>query len=211
MRWIVTPVIALFLGASLSACGSSSSAPSPPKAVLPAYVVAALAQKSVHWWAEDREVGGDHDFDITADLNADSGWAWVSWGYDDDSTEGAYRLVQVNRMYYVRGDSVSLRHFFGLTKAQARRYAGRWISTPKSKGLTLGMTDGLTLPSIVGEYGGAADRTSARATGVRLPGGFSVGVDRAGLESVEGTFSKWNESVRVQAPARSTPIATVRG
>jgi len=177
--------------------------------VLPADVAAALVQKSVHWAALDYELGGDHHTWIRADLNADSGRAWVTWDAEDTTYGGTYKLVCVNRMFYVRGDAESLRSLFGLTKAQTRRYVGRWISTPNGEGLTLGVADGLTLPSVVRKYGSDVYRTSARSIGVRLPVRFDKELSQ--VENISGTFSKWNETVKVTAPSRSTPIAIVRG
>ncbi len=207
MRRIVTPAIALVLCASLSACGSS--VPRSPKAVRrAATIAAALAQKSVHWTADDYELT-DHETRISADVNADSGTAWVMWQVTDGDDGGRYHLMRVNRMFYVNGDSTSLQWLFNLKKAQATRYAGRWISTRNGEGLTVGVAAGLTLPSIVREYASAVRRTSAHATGEPLPIRFDK--EPSQVESITGSFSKWNEPVHVHAPASSTPIATVRG
>jgi hypothetical protein len=49
---------------------------------------------------------------------------------------------------------------------------------------------------------------TARAHGKPLPVKFAYeDLD----DGVRARFSKWNETVRVEAPASSTPIATVRG
>lgn len=170
-------------------------------------VAAALAQKSVHWTVDDDELA-DHETQVSADVNADSGTAWVTWRVTDGDDGGKYRLRRVNRMFYVNGDSASLQWLFNLKKAQATTYAGRWISTPNGEGLTIGVAAGLTLPSIVREYASAVRRTTARATGEPLPIRFDREPSR--VESITGSFSKWNEPLNVHAPASSTPIAVVR-
>ncbi|MDX6454761.1 MAG: hypothetical protein QOD48_868, partial [Gaiellaceae bacterium] len=50
---------------------------------------------------------------------------------------------------------------------------------------------------------------SAHASGKPLPVAFTEDLG-PGTWAI-GSFSKWNEPVSVQAPASSTPIATVRG
>ena len=120
-----------------------------PKAARRAAVIsAALAQKSVHWFADDYELV-EGEWSIDADVNGDSGRAELNWRAEGDG--GEYQLVYVKGMYYVRGDSESLRWFLNLTKAEAARYAGRWISTLNGKRLMFGLTDGLTLPSVARE------------------------------------------------------------
>jgi len=201
MRLLVTLAIALAFCATLSACGSSS--PQSPRARI---IAAALAQKSVHWTAEDYELV-DHDIQISADVNADSGTARVSWNFGGDGG-GEYRLVRVNGTFYVNGDSESLDWLFNLTNAQATRYAGRWISTPNRVGLTFGLGEGLTLSAIVREYASPARRRSPPATGEPLPSKFDQIPSQT--EEISGSFSKWNEPLNIRAPANSTPIATVR-
>jgi hypothetical protein len=207
MRRTAAPAIVVALSTALSACGSS--VPSSPKAARRAAIIAAaLAQKSVHWTADDYELGGDHETQISADVSAGSGAAWVTWQVDAGSDGGKYHVMRVNRIFYVNGDSSSLRELFDLKSAQATRYAGRWISTRNGEGVTLYVADGLTLPSIVREYASAVRRTSARATGERLPVTFDKNPSQ--VDEISGTFSKWNEPVHVHAPAHSVAIAVVR-
>jgi hypothetical protein len=169
-----------------------------------AIVAAALAQHSVHWTADDTEdsEGTKH---WTADVNADSGMARVSWYFEESG--GKLHLVYVNKIFYVRGDSDSLEFFLALTNAQARRYAGRWISTSNGGDLLIQPVNGLTLSAAVREWNSADHRTHTR--GGPLPLEFAERV--APDEAIGGSFSKWNEPVHVQAPARSVPIAIVQG
>jgi len=132
-------------------------------------------------------------------------------------------------------------YLLDLTTPQAKQYAGKWISFPKGDRLHASLADRLMLASVVKHAlprnhftsGGKLKllrRTShgtplfvlrwteddlfdhvirARATGTPLPVSF---YDSCGFEcDSRDTFSKWNEPVKVQAPASSTPIAVVRG
>ena len=118
----------------------------------------------------------------------------------------------------------------------AREYAGQWISIPGSDKLYAHLAVDLTPASILhdaspagklkldgrpspgqrllgltgtnaswGEPG--SSELKARATGTPLPVSFAWG---AMTDFTRYRFSKWNESVNVQAPERAVPIAIVR-
>ena len=140
---------------------------------------------------------GRPDIVWTGDAAADSGRARVTL----PSGSGRAQLLLVDDYVYARGDPAGLRYELNLTKAQAKTYAGRWISFPKSDSLYTEIDTGLTLASIV------HDVTFAQITGNPLPVAWRTG---AGSEFESGSFSKWNEPVNVHAPASSTPIETVR-
>jgi hypothetical protein len=220
MRRLVALAIVLAFCAPLSACGSSSPRPSSPKGVLASIVAGALARKSVHY-----EYGSLAGY-WTSDVDSESGtqrFRPLGGGGKTDT-----RLV--NRVLYFRGDPSALRQSLNLTDEKAKRYAGRWISIPKSDTLYARTTDGLTLASVVHNaipqgklrFAGKSWRKHwrrylvlqgrscclyARANGEPLPAFFAIGPD---VNAPESTFSNWNEPLNVQAPASSTPIATVR-
>ena len=50
----------------------------------------------------------------------------------------------------------------------------------------------------------------ARGSGMPLPVTFSTEDESGAGSGTDSRFSKWNEPLNVQAPANSTPIATVR-
>ncbi len=231
MRQIATLVIVLALCAALSACGSSSSAPSSPKRVLASIVAAALAQKSVHYGSYvEVDMGGSST--STADVTADSGIAQEKFSI------GTLEIRLVNHTVYVHGDVEGLRNALLLTLPKAKRYAGRWISIPRADTLYATTADGLTLASSVHDFAphsglkqgrnessgtrflafqwmtsdGGFENLSARASGEPLPVFFSRAIHDSGDSYVvHGNFSHWNELVHVIAPANSVPIATVRG
>ena len=224
MRRIVSLVLvsAAAVGTAAVALASSS-----PKAVRASIVVAALAQKSVHWTSTSN---GHGTVTRTADVNADSGTEQATF----DGAAVQIRLVDDTA--YVQGDVVGLQLSLYLTQAQATQYAGQWISIPKGDELYAQTADGLTLASIVHDATpqGKLKLVSTKAHGTRLlvvrgRRGKQIGLTRSSLaahasgtllpvtfsnggvdHSLRGLFSKWNEPGSVQAPSSSTPIATVR-
>jgi hypothetical protein len=197
---IMAPALVLALWALLSACGSAS--PPTPKDVRASIVAAALAQKSVHY-EKNIEVDMEGTTTITADVTADSGIA-----LEDSYDYGLVEIRLVNDTVYVKGDAAALRFYVAdLPHAVANGYSGKWISIPKGDPLYAYVSDGLTLASIVHDV-----RSDLPVTHVnKLPARFAGEVDPSGeYTATSGTFSKWNEPVHVQAPANSTPIATLR-
>lgn len=150
MRRIVIFAVILSYCAALSACGSSSSSPSFPKAAAP-IANAALAQKSVHW-TRTAAVQNGVTYTWAADVSADSGRASMTL-----PNGAVVQLLLLNDALYVRGDYSGLLSLFSgnatgrpdLTPTQAQRYAGRWISLPKGGDYFRFLADGLTLGSIV--------------------------------------------------------------
>jgi hypothetical protein len=223
-------VVAAAAGAATVAYAAQS-----PNALRASILAAARAQHSVHWSAKD--VVGNVLVTSGADVTADAGIQRVH--FQLGTQKSRVEIVVINDTAYVQGDATGLELNLGLTKAQATQYAGQWISIPKgdklyattSEGDTVGsLVDAITphgrLSSIATKVHGArvigvrgisgtgkkktAEVLVTRATGKRLPiesDSFTPGTGYAD----HTTFSKWNEPVHVQAPASSTPIATVRG
>ncbi len=121
--------------------------PSTPKGVLASIAAAALSQKSVHFsesFAADL-YGTDHR---TFDVSAHSGTELITY------YGSKMRMLLVDHTVYVRGDAGLLSGTYyspglDLTRAQVRRYAGKWISIPKGDKDYAGLAAGLTLGSIV--------------------------------------------------------------
>ena len=120
--------------------------PRTPKGMLDSVVAAALAQKSVHVsesFGADL-YGTDHR---TFDVSKDSGTELF------DYYGNKMRVLLVDKTIYVRGNAWDLSGTLygpglGLTDAQAKRYAGKWISIPEGDKLYASLSEGLTLPSL---------------------------------------------------------------
>lgn len=228
--------VALTLLMLLAAMGAAvASAAESPSALRARIIAAAKAQSSVHW--EQKGIFGR---------------SLVSYVTDSGTTEGiqqatfkigkatAHLTIEViDKADYAKGNAAGLELVVGLTKAQATKYAGQWISITSDDKAYAPTSQAVTLPSLVptlsprghlaqaaaklhgqkvvavrGTFGKGKKKTVevlvAPATGKPLPLEFDVATP--GMQSlVHTTFSKWNEAVSVTAPASSTPIATVRG
>jgi hypothetical protein len=219
------------------AAGSSLPRPSSPTGVVASIVAATVAQKSVHVTETySADLVGTATY--TIDATRDSASERVEY-------DGTTHIRLVNGTVYLQGAARSLAFCLpnaclGLTKAQARHYAGRWISIAKGDKLYHRLAHGLTLASIAHdltaeqgfhlkvlrkkshgrrllEVRGTTRRDTvgayelkARATGTPLPLAFSVDPVGALMVFDRGRFSTWNEPVQVTAPKDAVPIATVR-
>jgi len=226
-------VLGLVLGvcALLTACGSSAPRAQGPKAVLASIVSAGLAQKSVRWvqsgYGENQGI-----WSWTADVDTNSGTERGA-----QSRRGMVEIRLVQNTAFVRGSFWQLMRMAGLSEHEARRFAGRWISIPRGDRQYAQIADGLTLASTIHDFAcgpwpgakltvirrkpqakrslglrwrdseGEECRLHARASDPPLP----VSSVWGGLGNASSLhLSKWNEPVHVEAPTRSTPIATVR-
>ena len=230
MRRLGTLVFVLALCAALSACGSSASRPSSPKAVIASILSAALAQKSVQY-TETVTRGSYGTYRSTYNVSADSGTKHLNFYYGETMDA---RLV--GHTIYVRAARLLLEMYLNLSEGQADKYAWQWISIPRDDKRYAHLAYGLTLASVGhaviphgrlkvltkhwreqqlldvrGTHGPQRDdyyELTATPTGKPLPVTYSY---RWGTYVINGSFSRWNESVSVHAPLYSTPIATVRG
>jgi hypothetical protein len=235
MRQAVTLALVLTVCASMTACGSSS--PSRADSADTSIVAAALAQNSVHWTELDPACSTRW----TSDVTKDSGTQLFTANHWCDNAKAQMVLVNDVAYIRGNAAGLESEQTLFLPKALAKRYAGRWIAIPKGHRFYRLVAPGLTLASIVHEAdprgngyelhlarkrwhgtrllvlraGNPDDEgatLSAQAHRSPLPVSFTwwggcVGVGCRGT----GSFSKWNEPVHLQPPARSTPIATVCG
>ncbi len=232
MRRITTLALVM---AVLVATAAVALAAQSPKALSASIVAAARAERSVHWSAT--EVIGAVAVTTGTDAARTGGVQHVTLAVGKQ--RGHIRIIVTGGVAYVRGDALGLQLNLGLTAAQAKKYAGGWISVPKHDPSYAPTADGDTMASVVHDLApqGRLSLVSVKLHGVRLVG--VQGISGTGKKKVaevvfthahgqrlpleEDTlapakhfighmaFSKWNETVKVTAPASSTPIATVRG
>jgi hypothetical protein len=206
-----------------------------PRAVRASIVAAAKAQQSVHY--KTAQLNGGASLTLTGDVAADQGTQQIRLKIGKKT--GHLAIVVSNQVAYEQGDVVGLEAIAGLTKTQASTYAGQWISIPKgdkdyggaAADVTLGSVIQFMTPhgrlavvarrlhgtwviAVVGLSGKGKKKElqvlAARRGKNRLP--VEEDETAPGLEYIAHTvFSRWNESVQVQVPSSSVPIATVRG
>ena len=174
---------------------------------------------------------------MSADVATADGRQHVSFKVGQET--GQVTILVLDDMAYVEGDTNGLELLLGLTKSQASKYAGQWISIPKADKDYNRVAAAVTLGSFVQEItphghlaafkgklhgtrvigvrgtSGTGKKKSlqvlaARAQGKPLP--LEEDEFAPGRQYISRTaMTKWNESVQVQAPSSSTPISTVRG
>lgn len=224
----------LFVAAA-AITGAAAYAAQSPKALRASILHAAMAQHSVHY--ATREVAGNALLKITADVAAADGRQHVS--FKAGKQTGQITILVLDNTAYVTGDTNGLELLQGLTTSEASKYAGQWISIPKGDKSYSRTAAAVTLGSFLQEStphghlsGFKAKLHGTRVIGVRGISGsgnkkrLQVLTARArgkplpleedefapGREYISHTaMTKWSESVQIQAPASSTPIATVRG
>jgi hypothetical protein len=221
--------------AAVAVAAAVALAAQSPKALRNAIAAAARSQHSVHWQGTD-VVGGARAL-TGADVSTSEGSQHVTFYLGQ--TKAHVQILVVDHTAYVNGDALGLRLNLGLTSAQATKYAGQWISIPKTAKLYAGTAEADTLGSLVTSivprghvtafsaklhgsrivgvrsvHGKGKKKTlqilDARAHGKRLP----VEEDEVtpGMNAISRTvLSRWNEAVQVQAPANAVPISTVLG
>jgi hypothetical protein len=227
-------VLALGVAAVAVAAAAALAAQSP-QALRNEIAAAARSQHSVHWQGTD--VVGGARVSSGADVSTTEGSQHVTFFLGQTKAHVSIRVV--DHTAYVEGDALGLRLNLGLTNAQATKYAGQWISIPKSAKLYAGTAEADTLGSLVTSIvpRGRVKAFSAKLHGVRVVGVRSVhgkGKKKTlqvldarahgkrlpveedevtpGMNAVSRTvLSRWNEPVQVQAPANAVPIATVLG
>ena len=204
-----------------------------PKALRASILATAKAQQSVHYVAV--QTAGTSLLTLTGDVAAADGRQEVS--FKSGKATGKISILVVDQVAYVQGDSNGLQQLLGLSKTQAGTYAGQWISIPKGdkhySSTAASVTLGSFLASITPQGRLAVFKSKLhgrRVIGVRAISGTgkkkklqilvaSASGKRLPLEEEDiwparqylstSKMSKWNESVQVQAPSSSVPIATV--
>jgi hypothetical protein len=232
MRRILMLVLVLAVCASLTACGSSSPAPSTSttspqrpstaKGLLTAMRSAARSQHSVHYVSVSS--APDHKIRLVGDVATKVGILRIT--LTDHGQTGAATVMVSDGTAFMRGDAFMLRTYFGLTKAQATKYAAKWISVPGSNPGYATISDGVTFPSYLSHLFPLQAKPSfvkaGSLTGVRgtVQGQGSVSAtttifapahgkplpvkqtakSSGALGSGEVTMSNWNEAVHVTEP-----------
>jgi hypothetical protein len=204
------------------ALAATAAAATSPVDVYRAAIIAAGAQKSVHY-VSTSNLGGSHET-IVGDAAGDRGIQRIS--FSRAGTTGHVTVIVAKTTAYVRGDAFTLRSYMGLTGAQVSRYAGRWFALKPPSGAYVVVSEAVRMGSFVGELTMPGPYTAVSAT--RFAGRSVTGVrskvTRSGKTAtltlyvgsgsplpvaqliagssgkVTTTLSRWNERVSVVAP-----------
>jgi hypothetical protein len=221
-------VVAIVLGCTTTATTSAATSPSD---LLASILRSARAQRSVHYVAS-ASLGGAR-IDQIGDAARAQGIQRIT--YRKTGTTGHVTVIVSADSAYVRGDAFTLINYMGFKAVPAATYANRWILVPRGDrdyatvalGVRLASTiDELKLPApisrvpdttVAGQHvvGVRAKVTPSpgvtatvtlygRATGSPLP--VQEVTTQPGTRFTV-TLGKWNEPVRITAPAGAVPIS----
>jgi hypothetical protein len=203
-----------------------------PKALRASILAAARAQHSVHYLSTSV---GPVRTQIVGDVANGHGIQRIT--FTKSGKTGHVTVIVVNRTAYIRGDAFTLNNYMELPASGAAKYAGRWISVAHSNRAYSDVAAAVTLPSFVQELdlGGKTTRVSGTFGGRKVVG-VRMTLSSQGLREVETLFARpgrvplplaekdvvvgtgawsqavmarWNERVRVHAPAHTVPFAKV--
>lgn len=193
----------------------------------------ARAQHSVHYtsWAS---MGAPATGFTTGDVTEGRGILRLTVrAYVTKKRTFGVTVVVIGHTAYARGGASGIESWLELPRAKALRYAGRWISIPRRNAHYQTLAQGGTLDSFLGQI---TPRNQLKTSASTLKGRKVIGIDgtkfggavhtsltadassllpiSAGYVAAGGqgqtTISRWNEPVRVRAPAHSISLATVR-
>jgi hypothetical protein len=200
-----------------------------PRALRSAILKAALAKHSVHYVSVGTVLHARTK--TVSDVAADRGIQRVT--FSRQGRTGHVTTMVVEATAYVRGDAFALRAYMHLPKSFAFHHAGQWISIPHTSPVYRLATIDLTFKSFIGDSvpQRRLSLVRGRVAGEKLrglrgkargrSGTLTVFVPRSGPRlPVEGRrvvrgaypatsrvrMSRWNEPVRVKAPAHAVPL-----
>jgi hypothetical protein len=200
-----------------------------------AMLAAASAKHSVHYVTTSSASG--RRLRMVADVGRGRGIQHITLAGNGKS--GPATILIAGRTAYIKGNTFTMHSFFGFPQAKASQYAGKWISIPPTNGAYAPIAADATFASFVSDLlptkglavvratiagkKSVGVRGTARQSGVKLvetvyapatgaPLPFEVkAVPGAKPGTALTRMSRWNEPVRVTAPANAVPISTVVG
>jgi hypothetical protein len=186
-------------------------------ALLAAMLVAMHAQQSAHYVTHT--TSGVTKVTIVGDVGKTTGTQQVTFTQSGKSGQVTVRLV--NDTAYFRGDAFALQNFMGVPVANATRYAGDWVRVPRTAKQYASIAADVTLPSFAANlaFNGVVSKIKGGIAITTATGGVKLFLTKKHLPTHEtgkgsgGTLSmtvgRWNERVRVAAPAKTVPVQDV--
>lgn len=219
-------VLFVLFACAVVTVGAADAATSP-KALRAAILRATSAEQSVHYVTASSGLG--ERIRMVSDVAANRGIQRVTFTRNGQTGHATTLLLRSTA--YIHADAFGLQEYMRFPTSVASRYAGKWISIPRSsryyqpaaRDVTLGsfIRDGLPrrhLSVIRGTVGG---RPLRELRGTAPEGGTLTlyvpmsgsPLPVAGKEVVKAlqatsrvTMSRWNEPVRLKAPAHAVPL-----
>lgn len=212
---------------SVGVAGATTS----PKSLRAAILQAVSAEDSAHYVVTDS--GRGFSTSMVCDVAAGRGIQRIT--IVRSGRTGHVTVLVADSRAYFRGDSFGLHAYMGLSASQASRDAGRWLVVSHSSSAYASIAADVTFASfashlvpkahlalvsatlagrkLVGVRGTTQEEgltvtnaVYAPKSGTRLPAEATAVIPGPQGGTGRTTISKWNEQVRVQAPAHATPI-----
>jgi hypothetical protein len=228
---VVRVGVLLLVAAAAAAAAAASFAAQSPTALRASILAAARTQHSVHY---DSTSVGPVRTQIVGDAAADRGIQRIT--FTQSGKTGHVTVVVIKRTAYIRGDAFTLNTYMELPAPGAARYANRWISVAHANRAFADIAADVTLGSFVQSLnlGGKTVRVTGTVGGRKVVG-VRMTRSEQGLREVEtlfartgrlhlpveekdvvqgqgwtqATMTRWNEPVRLHAPAHTVPFAKV--
>lgn len=205
-----------------------ATAASSPSQTVAAALAKARAQQSVHYVST--QVFGSIAVTINGDAARDRGIQRIT--FRKAGHVGHVTVLVVANTAYVRGDAFTLESYMRIPASSATAWAGKWLSLAHTAPDFAQVAAAVRLVSTLAELSmpppfrsvGTSTRQGRRVIGIAAHfqrAGHAIDetlyidlarglpfqqVGRSGTTTVSGTFSRWNEPVRVSAPASAIPI-----
>jgi hypothetical protein len=231
---LVAFAAAVTAAAALAAVALAAQSPRELRAAI---FATAKKQHSLHYVERDSAAGLRQT--MVSDIARQHGVQKISFTLNGNgrTATGQFTVRVVNSLVYFRADQVAMRYYLGFTAAQTAAYHDRWIVIRPGQHRYKALATAVTLPSFLHEIYPSAPLALARTsiggrkyTGVRGTndtegGGFKFvetvfpdskllpfavsAVDRSKGFISALKISRWNQAVRVTAPASAVPITSV--
>lgn len=231
----LTAIVAVV--AASAALAAVALAARSPKALRSAIFATAKKQHSLRYL--ERDIAPGLHQSMVSDISGKRGVQRISFTLAGNgrSAKGQFTVRVVEPLVYFQADKVAMHDYLGFTVAQAAAYHGKWIVVRPGQHRYKALAEAVTMSSFLRDIYPSAPLTLARTsigghayTGVR----GTNSTEGAGFKFVETVFpdsklrpfavsavdrskgfvsalkiSRWNQAVRVPAPAGAVPITTV--
>ncbi|HEX6952499.1 MAG TPA: hypothetical protein VF124_06875 [Gaiellaceae bacterium] len=228
-------VAAAIATAALAAVALAAQSPRELRAAI---FATAKKQHSLHYVERDSAAGLHQT--MVSDIAGQRGVQRVSFTLSGNgrTAKGQFTVRVVEPQVYFRADKVAMQDYLGFTASQAAAYHDKWIVVPRGQHLHKALATAVTMSSFLHEIYPSAPLALAntsiggrRYTGVRGTndtegGGFkfvetvfpdskmrpfavsAVDRNKGFISAVK--ISRWNQAVRVTAPAGAVPLRSVQ-
>jgi hypothetical protein len=227
-------VAAVSAAAALAAVALAAQSPRELRAAI---FATAKKQHSLHYVERDSAAGLRQT--MVSDISRKRGVQRISFTLSGNgrTAKGRFTVRVVNSLVYFRADQVAMHYYLGFTAAQTAAYHDKWIVVRPGQHRYKDLAAAVTMPSFLQEIYPSAPLALAKTsiggrkyTGVRgtndvTGGGFKFvesvfpdskmrpfavsAVDRGKGFVSAVKISRWNQAVRVTAPADAVPITAV--